>query len=343
MLTFSAALVKRNECERTKKDDLVSACGRCCGLSGRSSFRALWKHGDHFGQVVNAVIRPDAADQRHIVVRELRIPRTLGCILAGAAFSAAGSLMQGVTRNPLADSGLLGINAGASFALALCLAFLPGLGFTGVVIFSFLGASVSMLAVYGLMSMRHRKLEPVRLVLAGSAVSIFLSSLSQAVSIFFQIGHDLTFWTADGAAGIRSRQLLLAGPVIVSGLVAAVLLSGRVSMLSPGGCRERPGAGSGAFPFPLSSYCSAACGRRRGPYRACCLRRSGSPCGPLFYRSGLSGGHSLFHGGGRFLYAHCRYYFPYHQCACGNAYWSDFFAYRGAVFHLDCKKGGQRL
>lgn len=60
-----------------------------------------------FGQVVNAVIRPDAADQRHIVVRELRIPRTLGCILAGAAFSAAGSLMQGVTRNPLADSGLL--------------------------------------------------------------------------------------------------------------------------------------------------------------------------------------------------------------------------------------------
>lgn len=60
-----------------------------------------------FGQVVNAVIRPDAADQQHIVVRELRIPRTLGCILAGAAFSAAGSLMQGVTRNPLADSGLL--------------------------------------------------------------------------------------------------------------------------------------------------------------------------------------------------------------------------------------------
>ena len=170
-----------------------------------------------FGQVVNAVIRPDAADQRHIVVRELRIPRTLGCILAGAA-----------------DSGLLGINAGASFALALCLAFLPGLGFTGVVIFSFLGASVSMLAVYGLMSMRHRKLEPVRLVLAGSAVSIFLSSLSQAVSIFFQIGYDLTFWTAGGAAGIRSRQLLLAGPVIVSGLVAAVLLSGRVSMLSLG-------------------------------------------------------------------------------------------------------------
>lgn len=187
-----------------------------------------------FGQVVNAVLRPDLTNQQHIVVRELRIPRTLGCMLAGAAFSAAGALMQGVTRNPLADSGLLGINAGASFALALCLAFLPGLGFTGVVVFSFLGASVSMLAVYGLMRMRHRRLEPVRLVLAGSAVSIFLSSLSQAVSVFCQIGYDLTFWTAGGAAGIRYRQLLLAGPVIAAGLLAAILLSGRVSVLSLG-------------------------------------------------------------------------------------------------------------
>lgn len=87
-----------------------------------------------------------------------------------SGFSHAGS-------NPESSCGFrtAGINAGASFALALCLAFLPGLGFTGVVIFSFLGASVSMLAVYELMSMRHRKLEPVRLVLAGSAVSIFLS------------------------------------------------------------------------------------------------------------------------------------------------------------------------
>lgn len=187
-----------------------------------------------FGQVVNAVIRAGCCGSA-----AYRSPGTAYSPYAGLypgrrRLSAAGSLMQGVTRNPLADSGLLGINAGASFALALCLAFLPGLGFTGVVIFSFLGASVSMLAVYGLMSMRHRKLEPVRLVLAGSAVSIFLSSLSQAVSIFFQIGYDLTFWTAGGAAGIRSRQLLLAGPVIVSGLVAAVLLSGRVSMLSLG-------------------------------------------------------------------------------------------------------------
>lgn len=187
-----------------------------------------------FGQVVRAVIKPDLTDQQHLVIRELRVPRTVGCILVGAAFSAAGAMMQGVTGNPLADSGLLGINAGASFALALCLAFLPGLNFSGVVFFSFLGAAAAMLVVYGLMSLKRRRLDPVRLVLAGSAVSIFLSSLSQAVAILCKIGYNLTFWTAGGVAGIRAKQLVFAGPVILLGLAAAVFLSGRVSLLSLG-------------------------------------------------------------------------------------------------------------
>ena len=177
-------------------------------------------------QVMNALINPDLTDQQHLVIRELRLPRTAGCILVGAAFSTAGAMMQGVTRNPLADSGLLGINAGASFALALCLAFLPGLSFSGVVVFSFLGAAAAML--------NRRRLDPVRLVLAGSAVSIFLTSLSQAVAILYKIGYDLTFWTAGGVAGIRREQLIFAGPVILLGLAGAAALSGRVSLLSLG-------------------------------------------------------------------------------------------------------------
>lgn len=132
-----------------------------------------------FETVLQALRAPDMTDQQQIIIHELRIPRTIGCILVGAAFAVAGAIMQGVTRNPLADSGLLGINAGASFALAVCLAFLPSLSFSGVVLFSFLGAAVAMVVVYGLMSIKHRKLDPVRLVLAGSAVSVFLSSLSQ--------------------------------------------------------------------------------------------------------------------------------------------------------------------
>lgn len=185
-------------------------------------------------KVWQALVAPDRSDQAQIVIYELRLPRVLGCMLVGAAFSAAGAIMQGVTRNPLADAGLLGINAGAAFALALCMAFLSGVAFSGVVLCSFLGATAAMAVVYLLLGLHHRRLDPVRLVLAGSAVSIFLSSLSQAIAIQYNIGYSLTFWTAGGVAGIRSDQLVFAAPVIVLGLVLALALSRRVALLSLG-------------------------------------------------------------------------------------------------------------
>ncbi len=186
------------------------------------------------GQVLQALENPELTNHQHLVVLELRIPRTIGCILVGAAFGTAGAIMQGVTGNPLADSGLLGINAGAVFALALCLAFWPGLNFSGVVLFSFLGAAGAMAVVYGMMFLKKRRLNPVHLVLAGSGGSIFLSSLSQAIAIFYNIGYDLTFWTAGGAAGIRGKQLVFAAPVLVLGLALGLVLSGKISVLSLG-------------------------------------------------------------------------------------------------------------
>ena len=136
-------------------------------------------------KVVQALTSPDLTDSQQIAVVELRVPRTIGDILVGAAFAVAGAVMQGVTRNPLADSGLLGINAGASFALALCLAFFPSFGFTGSVVFSFVGAAGAMALVYGLTSMGRRRPDPVCLVLAGCVVGMLLSALSQAIAIFW--------------------------------------------------------------------------------------------------------------------------------------------------------------
>ncbi len=232
-------------------------------------------------KVVQALTSPDLTDSQQIAVVELRVPRTIGDILVGAAFAVAGAVMQGVTRNPLADSGLLGINSGASFALALCLAFFPSFGFTGSVIFSFVGATGAtrnpladsgllginsgasfalalclaffpsfgftgsvifsfvgatgaMALVYGLTSAGHRRPDPVRLVLAGCVVGMLLSAFSQAIAIFANVGQDLTFWTAGGVAGIRMKQLALAGPVIAVGLIASIALSRQISLLSLG-------------------------------------------------------------------------------------------------------------
>lgn len=185
-------------------------------------------------QVIGALLSPDMANQEHVAVLELRGPRTVGCILVGAAFAVAGAVMQGVTRNPLADSGLLGINAGAAFALALCLALLPGMSFTGVVLCSFAGAAFALAVVFGAVSLRRRSVDPVLLVLAGCAVGLFLTALAQGVAIFFHIGYSLTFWTAGGVAGIRAESLALAAPFIVAALIAACGLSRRVTVLSLG-------------------------------------------------------------------------------------------------------------
>ena len=160
-------------------------------------------------QVLEALFSPDMANQEHVAILELRGPRTVGCILVGAAFAVAGAIMQGVTRNPLADSGLLGINAGAAFALALCLALLPGMSFAGVVGCSFVGATFALAVVFGAVSFRRRNVDPVLLVLAGCAVGLFLTALAQGVAIFFNIGYSLTFWTAGGVAGIRADTLAM--------------------------------------------------------------------------------------------------------------------------------------
>ena len=92
----------------------------------------------------------------HQIIREIRIPRVLGAALVGSCFAVAGSLMQGMTRNPLADSGLLGLNAGAAFMLALCFAFFPGLPFMYLIMYSFLGAALGAGIVYGMGSMHGR-------------------------------------------------------------------------------------------------------------------------------------------------------------------------------------------
>ena len=120
-------------------------------------------------QVLGALFSPDLANQEHVAILELRGPRTAGCILVGAAFAVAGAIMQGVTRNPLADSGLLGINAGAAFALALCLALLPGMSFAGVVGCSFVGAALALAVVFGAVSFRRRNVGQVLLVQIGRA------------------------------------------------------------------------------------------------------------------------------------------------------------------------------
>ncbi|MBI0385007.1 iron chelate uptake ABC transporter family permease subunit, partial [Streptomyces albiflaviniger] len=119
----------------------------------------------------------DAAD----IVRSLRLPRTLIGLMVGAALAMAGTVMQGVTRNPIADPGILGISQGASVGVVLAIAFAGVHTLSGYVWFAFAGAGVASVAVYAIATSGRGGATPVKLALSGAAINALLVSVTTGV------------------------------------------------------------------------------------------------------------------------------------------------------------------
>ncbi len=167
-----------------------------------------------------------------LVIREIRLPRELAAVLVGAALAVSGAIMQGMTRNPLADPGLLGLTAGANAALAITLAFIPAANYFGIMIACFIGATVGAFLVFGLGSAKKGGFSPFRIVLAGAAISAFLSALAEGIGIYFNISKDVSMWTAGGLIGTTWGQLKVISPFIGVSLVIALVLARQLSILS---------------------------------------------------------------------------------------------------------------
>ncbi|MBM7554278.1 FecCD family ABC transporter permease [Thalassobacillus pellis] len=166
------------------------------------------------------------------ILRELRLPRELAAIFVGAGLSVAGAIMQGMTRNPLADPGLLGLTAGANAALAVTVAFIPATDYIGITIACFIGSAIGAGMVFGIGSMKRGGFSPFRIVLAGAAVSAFLFAVAEGVGLYFHISKDVSMWTAGGLIGVTWRQLQMIFPVIVAGIIIAIFLSRQLTILS---------------------------------------------------------------------------------------------------------------
>lgn len=184
--------------------------------------------------VVKAFTNFDSRNPQHLMVIDLRLPRVLISGLIGAALAVAGAIMQGTTRNPMADSGLMGINAGAGFAIALCFAFMPGISYGMLIVFSFLGAALGALLINGIAASHKGGRSPMDLVLAGAAISALLSALSQGIALGFEAGRDVLFWTVGGVANVTWQQFYILAPVVLAALLCAFLLSPYVSILNMG-------------------------------------------------------------------------------------------------------------
>lgn len=166
------------------------------------------------------------------IIRDIRLPREIAAAFVGAALSVSGAIMQGMTKNPLADPGLLGLTSGANAALAVTIAFIPSVNYLGITIACFIGAAVGAILAFGIAAIKRGGFSPLRIVLAGAAVSAFLYAIGEGVGIYFKISKDVSMWTAGGMVGTSWEQLQIIVPFIVGGIFIALLLSRQLTILS---------------------------------------------------------------------------------------------------------------
>ncbi|MDA2165135.1 FecCD family ABC transporter permease [Bacillus sp. BD59S] len=188
----------------------------------------------HLQTVWTAVFDYNPKLTQHQIIYGLRLPRVIGAAVVGAAFAVAGAVMQGVTRNPLADAGVLGINAGAMFVVALSFAFFPHMPYSYLMIVSFIGAVLSTVLIFIIGSATSGGLTPMRLTIAGAVMAALLHSLSSGVAIYYDLSQDLAFWYAGGVAGVKWEHLKFLVPIILITIVFATVLGRSISLISMG-------------------------------------------------------------------------------------------------------------
>ncbi|MEV4009914.1 iron ABC transporter permease [Nonomuraea angiospora] len=195
---------------------------------------ALGARSVSFSTVIDAFLAPNGSND-HTVIRELRIPRTLLGLGVGATLGLAGALMQSLTRNPLADPGLLGINEGAALGVTLALGVF-GLSDPAVYVwFAFGGAALASAVVYALASAGRSGSSPVRLALAGVAFGMVCTAVASAIlRMDAQTFDRMRFWLTGSLAGQTADTLVRLAPFMVAGLVLGLLLARPLNLLALG-------------------------------------------------------------------------------------------------------------
>ncbi|MFF5968974.1 FecCD family ABC transporter permease [Streptomyces collinus] len=190
-------------------------------------------------EVWHGLFGAPTSDQRlteiRLIVETVRVPRTVLAVVAGIALGIGGALIQGFTRNPIADTGLLGVNTGASFAVVSVIAVF---GFSDpfqYVWFAFLGAAVAGVVVFGLASIGRGAGNPLTLALAGQGITVFLMAMTTAVALSNQASlNALRFWNAGSVAGVGFDVIWPVTAFVAVGLVLAMTTLPSLNLLNLG-------------------------------------------------------------------------------------------------------------
>lgn len=191
-------------------------------------------------EIWQALFATEPANADRIALLSIRLPRILAGLVCGAALGAAGMVMQALTRNPLADPGILGINAGAAFAVTLGSLLLQRADSGFLAVLAFPGAAFAAFAVFALGGGFRGEAGPVRLTLAGVALTALLLSLVSA--IILTRGETLEvvrFWVVGSLAEARARPMMAMSLAAVGGFVMAIVLAPRLEALALGNALAR--------------------------------------------------------------------------------------------------------
>ncbi len=183
--------------------------------------------------VFQALFHYDQSLLQHLVVVNLRLPRMLATLSIGAAFAVAGAIMQALTQNPMADSGLLGLNSGAALGLAIRFAFFPSSSYTMTIAMCLIGASLGSVLVHRTASLGKSKTS-MHLVLAGAAINALFTALSQCLALVSKMAQDILFWTIGGVAAVGWDQVVFLMPGVGLAVIFSFFLSDKLSLLGLG-------------------------------------------------------------------------------------------------------------
>jgi iron complex transport system permease protein len=169
------------------------------------------------------------------IILEGRLPRTLNGLFVGMALGTSGALIQAITRNPLADPGILGVNLGASLAIAIAIVFLGATQLTEFFFYSAIGALLASVLVYFVGSTGAGKVDPLKLTLAGVAIGAAFAGFSSSLTLFNPSAFDqIRFWSV-GSLDSRTLMVpLFIAPVVIFGCFLAMAISPALNAFSLG-------------------------------------------------------------------------------------------------------------
>lgn len=184
-------------------------------------------------EVLRALFKYDGSYD-HEIVRDFRLPRVFAGIFVGASLSVTGAIMQGNTKNPLADSGLMGITSGSMFSVILLMTYLPHVSIYGRIGISCLGAGLATGLIYLIAYIGRKGLKPERMILSGMAISTLFGSISTAIVLQNGKTAEMVRYMSGSVSNANWEEILVALPIFIIGIILAIALSRTLTVMNLG-------------------------------------------------------------------------------------------------------------